>query len=142
MLDNRMNASTPLIPSEAQCVIEGRPHEGHTENSDQCRRAGKAGRGQSQAITFLTKQIGSWRRDIFETKQRREMRTVTYGINCAFEDDTSSGSFNHNDRNGFLRRCVGVGSADNAQNISSFTIPPRGGGYPFFPAIYDPIAAL
>ena len=52
------------------------------------------------------------------------MRTVTYGINCTFEDNASSGSFNHNDRNGFLRRCVGVGSADNAQNISSFTIPP------------------
>jgi hypothetical protein len=66
-----MNASTPLIPSEAQCIIEGRPHEGHAENSDQRRRAGKAGGGQSQAITLLTKQIGSWRRDIFETKQRR-----------------------------------------------------------------------
>ena len=99
---------------EVQCKIERRPHEGYAENSDQCRRAGKAGGGQSEALTFLTKQIGSRRRNVFETKQWREMRTVTYGINCAFEDDARSRSFNHDDRNGFLRRRVGVGSAHNA----------------------------
>src|SRR5271169_1211257 len=111
MLDDRMNAAAPFDPSEVQRKVEGRPHECHAENSAQCRRAGKAGGGQSETVTFLTEQIVSWRRDILETKQRREVRTVTYRIDCAFEDDTASGSFNHNDRNGFLRRGFGVGSA-------------------------------
>ena len=114
MLDDRMNAATPFGPSEVQRKIEGRPHECDAENSDQCRRAGKAGGSQSETVTFLTKQIGSRRRNVFEAKQWREVRTVAYGINCAFEDDTGSRSFNHNDRNGFLRRGVGVGSAHNA----------------------------
>ena len=114
MLDDRMNASTPFNPSEVQGKIEGRPHECNAENSDQCRRAGKTGGRQSQAFTFLTEQIRSWRRDIFETKQRGEVRTVAYGLNCAFEDDTGGGSLNRNDRNTFLRRGVGVGSAHNA----------------------------
>src|SRR5271170_4709244 len=70
------------------------------------------------------------------------MRTVTHGIDCSFEHDTGSRSFNHNDRNGFLRERIGVGSAHNAQNVSSFTIPPRGRGHPFFSAIDDPIVAL
>jgi hypothetical protein len=90
-------------------------HEkGNAENSDQCRSAGKTGGRQSEAITFLTKQIRSWRRDIFETKQRGEVRTVAYGLNCAFEDDTGGRSLNRNDRNTFFRRGVGVGSAHNA----------------------------
>jgi hypothetical protein len=74
MLDDRMNAAAPFDPSEVQRKVEGRPHECHTENSDQRRRAGKAGGGQSEADTFLTEQIVSWRRDILEAKQRCEVR--------------------------------------------------------------------
>src|SRR5258708_35405460 len=142
MLDDRMIPAAPYEPSEVQRKAEGRPHECHAENSDQCRRAGKAGGGQSETVTFLTEQIVSWCRDILETEQRREMRTVTHGINCALEDDTWSRSFNHNDRNGFVRRGVGVGSAHNAQNIRSFTSPPPGGSTPFFSAIAGPTCAL
>ena len=114
MLDDRLNAAAPFSPGEVQGKLEGRSHECHAENSDQCRRAGKAGSSQSEAVTFFAKQILPRRRDILETKQRREMCTVTYGINCAFEDDTGSRSFDHNDRNGFLRWGVDVGSAHNA----------------------------
>src|SRR5262249_12897540 len=70
------------------------------------------------------------------------MRTMTHRIDCSFEDDTGSRSFNHYDGDGFVQRGVSAGSAHNAQNISSFTIPPRGGGHPFFPAIDGPVAVL
>src|SRR5260370_33398306 len=114
MLDDRMNAAAPFDPSEVQRKAEGRPHECHAENSDQCRRAGKAGGGQSETVTFLTEQIVSWRRDILEAKQRREVRAVPYRIDCAFEDDPAIRPFNPNDRNGLLLRGLGVGSATNA----------------------------
>src|SRR6516225_8227588 len=89
MLDDWRNASAPFYPGEVQCKVECRPHECHAENSDQCCRAGKTGGRQSKAVTFLTEQIRSWRRDIFETKQRGEVRTVAYGLNCAFESSKS-----------------------------------------------------
>src|SRR5260370_37348341 len=121
MLDDRMNAAAPFDPSEVQRKAEGRPHECHAENSDQCRRAGKAGGGQSETVTFLTEQIVSWCRDILETEQRREMRTVTHGINCALEDDTWSRSFNHNDGDGFVRRGASVGLGHNSPNRRCMT---------------------
>src|SRR6516164_3305073 len=142
MLDDRMNAATPFSPSEVQRKIECRPHECHAENSDQRRRARKALRGQSEAVAFLTKQIVPRRRDVLETKQRREMRTVTYRIDRAFEDDTGGRPFNRYDGDGFLRWGVGVGSAHNAENVSSLTIPPRCRGHPLFSAVDDPVVAL
>jgi hypothetical protein len=61
MLNDRMNASTPFGPSEVQCEIEGRPHQGYAENANQSRSAGKTGGRQSEAIALLTKQIRSRR---------------------------------------------------------------------------------
>src|SRR3984957_3508807 len=141
MMDDLLDASTPLALGERKGKLESSAHQRYTEDADEGRAPREALRGKLESAPLLSQQVSGRNLNRVQAEARHEMGTVSQRDECVLKNQAAVGTRHSDDRDATRGFDVGIGAADDGEKVGTLSVPSGGRGYPLLPARDDPRVA-
>ena len=141
MLDDLLDASTLLALGEGKSKLKSSAHQRYTEDTDESAATRKALRSQLESAPLLSQQISGRNLNSVQAEARREMSTVSQRVECVLKNQAAVGTRHSDDRDATRGFDVGIGAADDGEQVGTLSVPSGGRRYPLLPARDDPRVA-
>src|SRR5258708_436825 len=141
MLDDLLDASTLLALGEGKSKLKSSAHQRYTEDTDESAATRKALRSQSESAPLSSQQISGRNLNSVQAQARREMGTVSQHVERVLKNQAAVGTSHNNNLEDSAGIDVGIGAADDGEQVGTLSVPSGGRRYPLLPARDDPRVA-
>src|ERR1700726_978769 len=141
MLDDLLDASTPLALGERKGKLESSAHQRYPKDADEGRAPREALRGKLESAPLLSQQVSGRNLNSVQAEARREMGTVAQRVEWVLKNQAAVGTRHSDDREATRGVDVGIGAADDGEQVGTLSVPSGGRRYPLLPARDDPRVA-
>src|SRR5260370_19147716 len=137
MLDDMLDASTPIGLREGKSKLKSRADQRYAEDTDEGLATRKALRGKLECAPLVSQQVSGRNLNSVQAEARCEMGTVSQRVECVLKNEAAVGSRHSDDRNATRGFDVGISAADDGEQVGTLSVPSGGRRYPLLPARDD-----
>src|SRR6202047_2561497 len=126
MLDDLLDAPTPLAPGEGKGKLESSAHQRYPKDADEGRATREALRSKLESAPLLSQQISGRNLNSVEAEARHEMGTVSQRVECVLKNQAAVGTRHSDDRDATQGFDTCIGAADDGEPGATLSVPSRG----------------
>src|SRR5260370_27828373 len=113
MLDDLLDASTPLALGERKGKLESSAHQRYPKDADEGRAPREALRGKLESAPLLSQQVSGRNLNSVQAEARHEMGTVSQRVECVLKNQAAGGPRHSDDRHPTRGSDPRIGTAAN-----------------------------